>query len=95
VAEFAKFHDRCPTQLGPDEIKKFQLHLIREKKVAWSTYIQAMAALRFLYVKTLGQDFMADKIPYPKRPKRLPIVLSQEEVRRLLGRPGILSTARS
>ena len=84
VAEFAKFHGRCPTQLGAEEIKSFQLHLIREKKVAWPTYIQAMAALRFLYVKALDQPFMADKIPIPKRPKHLPTVLSQEEIRRLL-----------
>lgn len=84
VAEFAKFFGRCPTQLGPEEIKKFQIHLIDDKKVAWATYIQAMAAFRFLYVKTLGQNFMADKIPYPKKPKHLPVVLSHDEVRRLL-----------
>ena len=66
VAEFAKYFGRCPTQLGPEEIKQFQLHLIQGKKVAWATYIQAMAALRFVYVKTLGQDFMADKIPYQR-----------------------------
>ena len=90
VAEFAKFHKRCPTQLGPEEVKTFQLHLIREKKVAWPTYNQAMAALRFLYVKTLGQGFMADKISMAKRPKHLPTVLSQEEVRQLLDATGNL-----
>jgi integrase/recombinase XerD len=70
--------------LGAKEIKQFQLHLIRNRKVSWATYIQAMAALRFLYVKTLGLGFMADQIPYPKRPKLLPTVLSQQEVSRLL-----------
>jgi integrase/recombinase XerD len=84
VAEFAKHFGRSPASLGAEEIKQFQLHLIHEKKQSWSTYIQATAALRFLYVKTLGQAFMAEKIPYPKRPKLLPTVLSQEEVRRLL-----------
>jgi site-specific recombinase XerD len=84
VAEFAEYFGRSPESLGPEEIKRFQLYLIHEKKVAWATYIQAMAALRFLYVKTLGRDFMAAQIPYPKRPKYLPTVLSQEEVRRLL-----------
>jgi integrase/recombinase XerD len=49
-----------------------------------------MAALRFLYVKTLGLTFMAEKIPYPKRPKYLPTVLSQEEVRRLLDATSLL-----
>jgi integrase/recombinase XerD len=84
VAEFAKFFGRSPETMGVDEIKQFQLHLIRVKKISWSTYIQATAALRFLYVKTLGQAFMAEKIPFPKRPKFLPTVLSQDEVRRLL-----------
>src|SRR5580704_3097521 len=84
VAEFAKHFGRSPEWLGAEEIKQFQLHLIRNRKVSWATYIQAMAALRFLYVKTLGLTFMAGKIPYPKRPKLLPTVLSQEEVSRLL-----------
>jgi integrase/recombinase XerD len=84
VAEFAKHFGRSPDLLGAEEIRQFQLHLIQGKKVSWATYIQAMAALRFFYVKTLGQDFMAAKIPYPKRPKLLPTVLSQEEVNRLL-----------
>lgn len=84
VAEFAKYCGPSPESLGAEEIKRFQLDLIQEKKVAWATYIQAMAALRFLYVKTLGLDFMAAQIPYPKRPKYLPTVLSQEAVRRLL-----------
>ena len=83
VAAFAKHFGRSPDLLGTEEIKQFQLHLI-QKKVSWATYIQAMAALRFLYVKTLGLAFMAEKIPYPKRPRYLPTVLSQEEVRRLL-----------
>jgi integrase/recombinase XerD len=84
VAEFAKFFGRSPELLGSEEIKQFQLHLIHEKKISWSTYIQAAAALRFFYVKTLGQEFMAERIPFPKKPKYLPTVLSQEEVRRLL-----------
>jgi integrase/recombinase XerD len=84
VAEFAKFFRRSPDSLGAEEIKQYQLHLIHEKKLSWSTYIQATAALRFLYIKTLGQAFMAEKIPFPKRPKFLPTVLSQDEVRRLL-----------
>ncbi len=84
VAEFARHFGRSPDLLGAEEIKQFQLHLIRNRKVSWATYSQAMAALRFLYVKTLGLTFMAGKIPYPKRPKLLPTVLSQEEVTRLL-----------
>src|SRR5271169_3337675 len=69
VAEFAKHFGRSPELLGAEEIKQFQLHLIHTKKISWSTYIQATAALRFLYVKTLGLAFMAEKIPFPKRPR--------------------------
>jgi site-specific recombinase XerD len=68
VAEFAQFFRRSPDSLGAEEIKQFQLHLIHQKKVSWSTYIQATAALRFFYIKTIGQAFMAEKIPFPKRP---------------------------
>jgi integrase/recombinase XerD len=84
ITEFAKHFGRSPAHLGPEEIKQFQLYLVQQKKVSWATYIQATAALRFLYVKTLGRAFMAEKIPYPKRPKHLPTVLSQEEIERLL-----------
>ena len=84
VADFAKLFGRSPADLGAPEVKQFQLHLIQEKKASWSTYIQAMAALRFLYVKTLGQAFMLDQIPYPRRPKHLPAVLSQDEITSLL-----------
>ena len=84
ITEFAKHFGRSPAQLGPEEIKQFQLHLVQEKKVSWAAYIQTTAALRFLYVKTLGRAYMAEKIPYPKRPKYLPTVLSQEEIKRLL-----------
>jgi integrase/recombinase XerD len=84
ITEFAKHFGRSPARLGPEEIKQFQLYLVREKKVSWATYIQATAALRFLYVKALGRAYMAEKIPYPKRLKHLPTVLSQEEVERLL-----------
>ena len=47
VAEFARLFRRSPDSLGAEQIKQFQLHLINEKKVSWSTYIQATAALRF------------------------------------------------
>jgi integrase/recombinase XerD len=60
VAAFAKYFGRSPDLLGAEEIKQFQLHLI-QSKVSWATYIQAMAALRFLYVKTLGLTFMPTK----------------------------------
>jgi len=84
ITELARYFRRSPAQLGCDEIKQFQLYLVQEKKVSWATYIQTTAALRFLYGKTLDRAFMLEKIPYPKRPKYLPTVLSADEVGRLL-----------
>jgi site-specific recombinase XerD len=84
VAKFARYFSRSPEQLGPEEIRRYQVHLVQEKKVAWSTFNQAVCALRFLYRVTLAKDWPITHIPYAKRPKRLPIVLSADEVQRLL-----------
>jgi site-specific recombinase XerD len=84
VAQFARYFGRSPEQLGPEEIRRYQVYLVQEKKVAWSTFNQAVCALRFLYRVTLAKDWPITHIPYAKRPKRLPIVLSADEVQRLL-----------
>jgi integrase/recombinase XerD len=84
VARFAEHFDRSPDELGPEEIRAYQLHLI-ERKVSWSLFNQAVCALRFLYRITLPRDWSVDQIPFPRRSKRLPTVLSPEEVQRLLG----------
>ena len=83
VLRFARQFDKPPGQLGPAEIRAFQMGLI-EKKVSWSQFNQAVCALRFFYRVTLPRDFAVDHIPFAKRKKPLPIVLSVEEVRRLL-----------
>lgn len=63
----------------------YQLYLLNEKKVAPGTVKIRMSALRFLYTKTLKRrDLAFDDLVYPKRPKKLPVVLSSEEVRRLI-----------
>jgi len=84
VAKFARYFGRSPEQLGPEEIRRYQVYLVQEKKVAWSTFNQAVCALRILYRVTLAKDWPITHIPYAKRPKRLPIVLSADEVQRLL-----------
>ena len=84
VAQFARYFGRSPEQLGPEEIRLYQVHLVQEKKVAWSTLNQAVCALRFLYRTTLAKDWAVTHIPFARRPKRLPAVLSADEVQRLL-----------
>jgi len=65
--------------LGPDEIRRYQAHLIEERRIGVRTAANHTAALRFFFVKTLKRPYALEEVPYPKRPRRLPIVLSQEE----------------
>jgi integrase/recombinase XerD len=83
VACFAKHFGRSPELLGPNEVRDFQLHLL-ERRVSWSSFNQAVCALRFLYGTTLGRAEQLPLIPFGKRPKTLPSVLSPAEVLRLL-----------
>jgi site-specific recombinase XerD len=80
VAAFAQYFGKSPEQLGPEEIRKYQLHLIREKKVSFSHLNVTVCALRFLYRTTLRRQVDIDRIPFPKLEHKLPVVLSQEEV---------------
>lgn len=87
VAEFAQHFHKPPDQLGPEEIRAWQLYLLREKRVKLSTYIQAVCALRFFYRNTLNRKVEIDRIPLPRYEKKLPVVLSKTEVKALLEAP--------
>jgi len=84
VAKFAAFFGLPPERLGPGEVRVYLLHLVQERRVSWSLYNQTLCALRFFYQTTLGRKHLLDGIPCPKEQKRLPAVLSPEEVRRFL-----------
>ena len=85
IKQFADYYHRSPEQLGGTEIRRFQLHLLREKKLAPGTVEGRMSALRFLYKKTLKRrDIAYDDLIFPKTPQKLPVVLSPEEVTRLI-----------
>ncbi len=90
VEEFARHFRRSPEQLGPDHIRDYQVHLFRDRKLSPRTIEGRTAALRFLFVKTLRRPYLPDAIPFPKQHKRLPTVLSQEEVARLIDATGNL-----
>jgi site-specific recombinase XerD len=92
VAEFAKHFHRSPDQLGAENIRQYQLFLIQEKKLAWSSYNQIVCALRFFYAKTLNRAFLLEEIPFPRTEQRLPLILSREEVARILTAPRHLKT---
>ena len=83
AAGFAQHFDRSPEQLGSEDIRGYQLHLIPQK-ASWSRFNQMVCALRFLYATTLCRSEQMPRIPYGKKPKSLPCVLSTEEVASLL-----------
>ena len=85
VSLFARYFGQSPEQLGPAEIRTYQVYLTNEKKLATGSILIAAAALRFLYKVSLKKDWSwEDVIPVPKKPQTLPIVLSPEEVLRFL-----------
>lgn len=84
VEDFAQYFGRSPYRLGPKHIRQYQAHLFRDRKLSVGTIQIKTAALRFLYVKTLRRPYLHEQIPFPKRPRPLPTVLSPEEVERLI-----------
>jgi site-specific recombinase XerD len=87
VSRFARHFGRSPAELGPEEIRTYQVHLTNEKKLGPGSILIAVAALRFLYKVTLKRAWPFDQvIPAPKKPQTLPVVLSPEEVVRFSNR---------
>jgi len=86
VSLFARHFNRSPELLGPEEIRSYQIYLTNERKLAPSSISIAISALRFLYRITLHKDWsLTEVIPTPKKPRKLPIVPSPEEVLQFLG----------
>jgi integrase/recombinase XerD len=86
VSLFARHFNKSPELLGPEQIRAYQVYLTNEKKLATSSMTISIAALRFLYKVTLKRNWsVEDIIPTPKKPQKLPIVLSPEEVVLFLG----------
>jgi site-specific recombinase XerD len=83
VAQFARHFGKSPELLGPEDVRTYQLHLLEQRHASWSRFNQTVCALRFLYRVTLGRPEVVTMIPFGKRPKTLPSVLSREEVLRL------------
>ncbi len=86
VSLFARHFDRSPELLGQEDIRAYQVYLTNEKKLASSSILIAVSALRFLYKVSLKKDWsFEDMIPAPKKPQKLPVVLSPEEILKFLG----------
>ena len=81
VSLFARYFRTSPDALTPEHIRTYQIYLTNEKKLATNSIHTAIAALRFLYRVTLKKDWdFGEEIPLPKKPQKLPVVLSPEEV---------------
>jgi integrase/recombinase XerD len=84
IALLARYYHQSPEALGPQEIQAYQLYLTNERKLAPGSLCTIAAALRFLYHVTLKRDWARDDIPIPKKPLKLPVILSLEEVEHFL-----------
>jgi len=83
VRSFALYFHRSPNELGDQEIREYLHYLLTDKKVSQSAVSQAYSGLKFFYETTLKRDWDGFRIPRVKMRKRLPVVLSQQEVQAL------------
>jgi integrase len=90
VQQFAVHFGRSPDKLGPDDLRSYQAYLLVERKLAVASVVARVAALRFFFVRTLKRREFREELPYPKSYRRLPTVLSLEEVARLIDAAGNL-----
>jgi len=90
VSDFAKYFGKSPDKLGPNELRTYQAYLLQDRKLTPGTVVNRVAALRFFFVKTLKRQQFRDFLPYPQDRRRLPTVLSREEVSRLINAAGTL-----
>src|SRR5205823_5283040 len=84
VEHFSRHFKRSPDQLTRDHLREYQAYLLNDQKLQPRTVKLRVSALRFFFVKTLKRRYLLDDIPYPKVPRRLPIILTVEEVTRLI-----------
>jgi integrase/recombinase XerD len=95
VSLFARHFHKSPELLGPEQIRAYQVYLTNEKKLSTGSILIAISALRFLYKITLKRNWSLEEvIPAPKKPQKLPVVLSPEEVRVLSARVHDFSAGR-
>ena len=84
VREFVVYHRRDPRQLGEEEIKSFLHYLVTEKKASQSKVNQSYSALKFFYEVTLKGTWNTTTIPRGRQTRKLPVVLSTQEVESIL-----------
>ncbi len=83
VARFSQYFGRSPDRLGLEDVRAYHVHLA-SKGVAWGSLNLVVCALRFFYGVTLGGATIPERIAYAREPRKLPTVLSADEVVRFL-----------
>lgn len=83
VAKFSRHFGRSPEHLDLEDVRAFQVHLVATG-ISWPALNQTVCALRFFYGVTLGHAEIPERIPYAREPRKLPVVLSADEVVRFL-----------
>jgi integrase/recombinase XerD len=83
VSKFSRYFGRSPDYLGLEDVHAFQVHLVATG-ISWPALNQIVCALRFFYGVTLGQSTVPERIAYAREPRKLPVVLSADEVVRFL-----------
>jgi integrase/recombinase XerD len=84
VEDFARHFHRRPDQLGREHIRAYQVYLLQERKLGVRTVALHTAALRFFFCKTLKRSYPVEEVPYPRAPRRLPVILTREEAVRMI-----------
>lgn len=83
MRKFVEFHHRPAEQMGAEEIRSYLLSLV-ERKLSRSSITQSVCALRFFYGKVLARPCAIEDVHFPRRARKLPVVLSEGEVAQLL-----------
>lgn len=84
VRRLVQFCRVVPDQLTADQVRSYLLHLTQQRQVAFSTFNQALNAARFFFLRVLKRPFVLEGLHYQRPPRTLPVVMSDEEVLRLL-----------
>jgi site-specific recombinase XerD len=84
VAQLARHYSRSPDKLEEDEVRRYLLHLTLDKKIARGSFSVVLGGLRFFYQQALGRDWKSLYVAKPRSEKKLPVVLSRDEVWRTL-----------
>jgi integrase/recombinase XerD len=79
VEAFREHVKRRLDHLGPDDLRRYQVYLLEDRKLANGTVVIQISALRFFYIKVLKRRDMKDDLPYPKRLKRLPVASARRK----------------